>query len=200
MTQRERMERGLLYDPNDREILRAQTECAALLRQYNALGQGDEARMAQLLKEMFAEAGEGCYLQPPLYANWAGKNVFLGSKVYANFCLTLVDDAPIRIGDNTMIGPNVTITTATHPIRPDLREKGIQYNREVHIGRNVWLGAGVTVLPGVTIGDNSVIGAGALVSRDIPANVVAVGVPCRVLRPISEHDRLFYDHDKPIDL
>ena len=99
-----------------------------------------------------------------------------------------------------MIGTNVTLTTATHPVSPALRERGIQYNKEIRIGKNVWIGAGVTVLPGVTIGDNSVIGAGAVVTRDIPANVVAVGVPCRVMRAIGDRDALLYDHDKPVDL
>lgn len=111
-----------------------------------------------------------------------------------------MDDANIYIGDMTMIAPNVTITTATHPVLPSLREKGIQYNVDVHIGRNVWIGAGAVILPGVTIGDNSVIGAGAVVTRDIPANVVAFGVPCRVVRPIGERDREFYYKDKKIDL
>lgn len=200
MTQKERMKKEMIYDPADEEILREQTACAGLLKEYNVLGLGDEARMTQLMQEMFAEVGEGCFIQPPFYANWAGKNVHLGKKVYANFNLTLVDDADIYIGDMTMIAPNVTISTGTHPILPALREKGLQYNLDVHIGRNVWLGAGVIVLPGVTIGDNSVIGAGAVVTRDIPANVVAFGVPCRVIRPISERDRIYYYKDKKIDL
>lgn len=200
MTQKERMKNSMLYDPADAEIMQEQTGCAHYLKEYNSLGQGDEARMTELMHEMFAEVGEGCYIQPPFYANWAGKNVHLGNKVYANFCLTLVDDANIYIGDMTMIAPNVTITTATHPVLPSLREKGIQYNVDVHIGRNVWIGAGAVILPGVTIGDNSVIGAGTVVTRDIPANVVAFGVPCRVVRPIGERDREFYYKDKKIDL
>ena len=200
MTQKERMKNSMLYDSADAEIMQEQTGCAHYLKEYNSLGQGDEARMTELMHEMFAEVGEGCYIQPPFYANWAGKNVHLGNKVYANFCLTLVDDANIYIGDMTMIAPNVTITTATHPVLPSLREKGIQYNVDVHIGRNVWIGAGAVILPGVTIGDNSVIGAGAVVTRDIPANVVAFGVPCRVVRPIGERDREFYYKDKQIDL
>lgn len=200
MTQKERMKNSMLYDPADAEIMQEQTSCAHYLKEYNSLGQGDEARMTELMHEMFAEVGEGCYIQPPFYANWAGKNVHLGNKVYANFCLTLVDDANIYIGDMTMIAPNVTITTATHPVLPSLREKGIQYNVDVHIGRNVWIGAGAVILPGVTIGDNSVIGAGAVVTRDIPANVVAFGVPCRVVRPIGERDLEFYYKDKKIDL
>lgn len=200
MTQRERMLAGRLYDPGDGAIMQEQTGYAHYLKEYNALGQGDEARMQELMRQMFAEVGEGCYIQPPFFANWSGRHVHLGKKVYANFNLTLVDDADIFIGDMTMIAPNVTITTASHPVLPALRERGIQYNADVHIGRNVWLGAGVIVLPGVHIGDNSVIGAGAVVTRDIPANVVAFGVPCRVVRPIGERDEIYYYKDNKIDL
>ena len=198
MTQKERMKEGRLYDPNDGVIMREQTARAHYLKEYNALGQGDEARMRELMEQMFAEVGENCYIQPPFYANWAGEHVHLGSNVYANFNLTLVDDGHIYIGDKTMIAPNVTITTATHPVLPALRERGIQYNVDVHIGKNVWIGAGVIILPGVTIGDNAVIGAGAVVTRDIPANVVAFGVPCRVMRPIGERDETYYYKDREI--
>ena len=200
MTERERMIAGKLYNPADAEIMQEQTGGAHFLKEYNALGQGDEARMKELMQQMFAEVGEGCYIQPPFYANWSGKHVHLGRNVYANFNLTLVDDADIYIGDMTMIAPNVTITTATHPILPSLREKALQYNVDVHIGKNVWIGAGVIILPGVTIGDNSVIGAGSVVTKDIPANVVAVGVPCRVMRPIGERDEIYYYKDNKIDL
>lgn len=200
MTQKERMQEGRLYDPADGAIMREQTARAHYLKEYNALGQGDEARMRELMEQMFAEVGENCYIQPPFYANWAGVHVHLGSNVYANFNLTLVDDGHIYIGDKTMIAPNVTITTATHPVLPALREHGIQYNVDVHIGKNVWIGAGVIILPGVTIGDNAVIGAGAVVTRDIPANVVAFGVPCRVMRPIGERDEKYYYKDREIDL
>lgn len=200
MTERERMIAGKLYNPADAEIMQEQTGCAHFLKEYNALGQGDEVRMKELMRQMFAEVGEGCYIQPPFYANWSGKHVHLGRNVYANFNLTLVDDADIYIGDMTMIAPNVTITTATHPILPSLREKALQYNVDVHIGKNVWIGAGVIILPGVTIGDNSVIGAGSVVTKDIPANVVAVGIPCRVMRPIGERDEIYYYKDNKIDL
>ena len=121
-----------------------------------------------------------------------------GKGVYANFNLTLVDDNHIYIGDSTLLGPNVVIATAGHPILPELREKGYQYNIPVRIGKNCWLGAGVVVLPGVTIGDNSVIGAGSIVTKDIPSNVVAYGNPCRVIREISEHDREYYFKDRKI--
>ena len=141
---------------------------------------------------MFAELGEGCYIEPPLHANWGGAHVHFSSNVFANFALTLVDDTHIYVGDCTMFGPNVTIATAAHPVLPELREKACQYNLPVHIGRNCWLGAGVIVLPGVSIGDNTVVGAGSVVTRDLPANVVAVGSPCRVLREIDGRDREFY--------
>ena len=144
--------------------------------------------------------GEDCYIEPPLRANWGGHHVHFGKRVYANFNLTLVDDTHIYVGDYTMIGPNVTIATAGHPILPELREKNYQYNIPVHIGKNCWLGAGVIVLPGVTIGDNTVIGAGSIVTKDIPANVVAVGNPCRVLREINERDREYYFKDRKIQL
>ena len=111
----------------------------------------------------------------------------------------LVDDSHIYIGDNTLIAPNVVISTAGHPILPELREKGYQFNADIHIGKNCWLGAGVKVMPGVTIGDNTVIGAGAVVTHDIPANVVAMGIPCKVVREISQKDREFYFRDKKID-
>ena len=152
-----------------------------------------------LLKKMLAEIGEGCYIEPPFHANWAGRYIHFGNGVYANFGLTCVDDTHIYIGDKTMFGPNVVLATANHPILPELREKAYQYNKEIHIGKNCWLGAGVIVVPGISIGDNSVIGAGSVVTRDIPDNVLAVGNPCRVLREISEHDREFFYKNERID-
>lgn len=182
----------------DKDILKVQATCVQYMKEYNTLGLGDEKRITELLKLSFAEVGEGTFIQPPYYANWGGANVHLGSDVYANFNLTLVDDGHIYIGDKTMIGPNVTIATAGHPILPSLREKAMQYNIDVHIGRNVWIGAGSVILPGITVGDNSVIGAGSVVIKDIPANVVAVGNPCRVMREIGKRDEEFYYKDRRI--
>lgn len=152
-----------------------------------------------MMKEMFASVGEGCYIEPPFHANFGGHHVHLGNYVYANFNLTCVDDTHIYIGDNTMIGPNVTLATAGHPILPRLREKGYQFNLPIHIGKNCWLGAGVIVLPGVNIGDNSVIGAGSIVTKDIPSNVVAYGSPCKVVREISKNDEIYYYKNRKID-
>ena len=189
---------GELYYCNDEELLKYQAECLEKQYDYNATRPSESEKRKALLKEMFAEIGEGCYIEPPLRANWGGKHVHLGKNVYANFNLVLVDDSHIYIGDNTLIAPNVVISTAGHPILPELREKGYQFNAEIHIGKNCWLGAGVKVMPGVTIGDNTVIGAGSVVTHDIPANVVAVGVPCKVMREISDKDKEFYFRDKKI--
>ena len=128
-----------------------------------------------------------------------GHHVHFGKNIYANFGLTLVDDTYIYVGDYTMFGPHVTVATAGHPIEPGLREKGMQFNMPVRIGRNCWIGANVVILPGVTIGDNVVIGAGSVVTKDIPDNVVAVGNPCRILREVGEHDRTYYYKDRKID-
>ena len=194
-----KMHGGGLYLPTDGDLLEEQAVCLDLLYEYNHLkpSRGEEKRA--LLEKMFAQIGEGCYIETPFYANWGGRFVHFGNNVYANFGLTCVDDTHIYVGDCTMFGPHCTLATPNHPILPELREKGYQYNLPIRIGRNCWLGSGVIVVPGVTIGDNSVIGAGSVVTKDIPANVVAVGNPCRVLRPISEHDREYFYRDRKID-
>lgn len=199
MTQRQRMDDGLIYNPNDASIMAEQSGCLELLYDFNATRPSEMDKRNALLKQMFGRIGEGCYIEPPLHANWAGRHVFMGDNVYANFNLTLVDDGNIFIGDKVMFGPNVTVATANHPIVPALREKGLQYNKDVHIGNNVWIGTGVIIVPGVTIGDNTVIGAGSIVTKDIPANVVAVGIPCRVLREIGERDRMYFYKNEQID-
>lgn len=200
MSMKEKMHTGEIYLPGDEEIMKEQLACLDKLYDFNATRPTELAKREAMLKDMFAEIGEGCYIEPPFHSNWGGHHVHFGKNVYANFNLTLVDDTHIYIGDYTMLGPNVTIATAGHPILPELREQIYQYNMPVHIGRNCWLGAGVIVLPGVTIGDNTVIGAGSIVTKDIPENVVAVGNPCRVLRPIGEKDREYYYKDRKIDL
>ena len=189
---------GEIYYPSDDAIMKEQIKCLEKLYDFNNTRPSELEKRSCLLKEMFAEIGEDCYIEPPLRANWGGHHVHFGKNVYANFNLTCVDDTHIYVGDCTMIGPNVTIATAGHPICPELREKGYQYNMPVHIGKNCWLGAGVVVLPGVTIGDNTVIGAGSIVTKDIPSGVVAVGNPCKVLRQIGEQDYKFYYKDKRI--
>lgn len=196
---KDRLHTGELYLPHDSAIMEDQLKRLDRLRQFNQTSSLDLGRREAMLREMFAEIGEGCYIEPPFHANFGGGHVHFGKSVYANFNLTCVDDTHIYVGDYTMFGPNVTIATAGHPILPELRQQGYQYNMPVHIGKNCWLGAGTVVLPGVTIGDNVVVGAGSIVTKDIPSNVVAVGNPCRVLREVSEHDREYYFKDRRID-
>lgn len=198
MTNKEKMHSGMIYDPNSSDIMGEQLIYLDKLYDFNMTRPTQPEKREEMLKEMFAEIGENCYIEPPLHSNWGGHNVHFGKSVYANFGLTLVDDTHIYVGDYTMFGPNVVLATAGHPILPELREKAYQYNMPIHIGKNCWIGAGAVILPGVTIGDNTVIGAGSVVTKDIPANVVAVGNPCRVLREIGEHDKKFYFKDRKI--
>lgn len=200
MSMKDKMHTVELYLPDDEEIVREQTAALDRLYDFNMTRPTQMALRASMLHDMFAEIGEGCYIEPPLHTNFGGRHVHFGSHVYANFNLTLVDDTHIYVGNHAMIGPNVTLASAGHPILPRLRRQGYQYNAPIHIGANCWLGAGVLVMPGVTIGDNTVIGAGSVVTGDIPANVVAVGTPCRVMRPINAHDEEYYFRDRRIDV
>ena len=189
---------GELYDPNAEEITAIQQPCIERLYDYNSTRPSQMELRQRLLREMLAEVGDGCYIEPPFYSNWGGRHVHFGRNVYANFGLTMVDDTHIYVGDYTMFGPNVTVATAGHPIEPELRRQALQYNAPVHIGRNCWIGAGAVILPGVTIRDNVVVGAGSIVTKDLPSDVVAVGNPCRVLRPVGERDRVYYFRDRKI--
>ncbi len=196
----DKMHNGHLYFPGDTTLLKEQTRCLDQLYDFNNTRPTETEKREEMLKQMFAEIGEGCYIEPPFHANFGGRHVHFGKYIYANFNLTLVDDTHIYVGDYTMIGPNVTIASAGHPVLPELRLKGLQYNMPVTIGKNCWLGAGVIIVPGVTVGDNTVIGAGSVVTRDIPSNVVAVGNPCRVLREINEHDQNYYYKDRKVSM
>ena len=198
MSEFDKLHTGEIYFPGDPEISAKQVVWQDMVMAYNNIPHVQQARRDEMLRQMFAEVGEGCYVETPFYANMGGHHVHFGNFVYANYGLTLVDDTHIYVGDQTMFGPHVTLATAGHPIDPQLRAKGLQYNLPIRIGRNCWLGAGVIVMPGVTIGDNVVIGAGSIVTKDIPSNVVAVGNPCRVLRAVGEHDREFYDKNRKI--
>ena len=199
MTQYERMTAGLVYDPGDPEIMAEQVPFQDRLWEFNRLKPSDLEAKQKYMREVFAECGEGCYIELPFHANWGGRHVHFGSFIYANSNLTLVDDGHIYVADRVMFGPNVTIATANHPVEPGLRSRALQYNRDVHIGENAWIGAGAIIVPGVRIGKNAVIGAGSVVTKDIPDNVVAVGNPCRVLREVSARDREYYYKDERID-
>lgn len=199
MEMKEKMHNGMLYLPNDPQIVEEQVKCQERLYDFNRTRPSELAKREALLREMLAELGENCYVEPPLHANYGGKFVHFGKNIYANYNLTLVDDTHIYVGDYTMFGPNVTVSTAGHPILPELREQAYQYNMPVRIGRNCWIGAGVIIVPGITIGDNVVIGAGSIVTKDLPSNVVAVGNPCRILREVNEYDREYYFKGRKID-
>ena len=189
-----------LYFCDVEELANEQFKWLDKLFEYNNLKPSMQLEKNKLLKEMFADIGDNCYIETPFHANWGGKNVHFGNNVYANFNLTLVDDCDIYVGNNVMFGPNVVLSTGTHPIEPKLRSKQAQYNVPIHIEDNVWIGSNCVVIPGVTIGKNSVIGAGSVVTKDIPANVVAVGSPCKVIREINDRDRKYYYKNYEIDI
>lgn len=199
MENKDRIFTGDLYLPNDAAITEEQNTCLELLYTFNQTRPSEQEKRNQLLKQMFAEIGENCYIEPPFHANFGGKHVHFGKNIYANFNLTMVDDGHIYVGDYTMFAPGVIVATAGHPILPELRETVYQYNMPVHIGKNCWIGAGAIILPGVTIGDQVIVGAGSVVTKDLPSNVVAVGNPCRVVREVNEHDRIYYFKNRKID-
>lgn len=191
MTIREKMKNGMLYVDIGEGLEEERTRCKELLYDYNHTRPQEEIKRKELLKELLGDMGEDIWIEPPVHMAY-GKNVHIRNHFYANFNLVIVDDIDVYIGEHVMIAPNVTITPTGHPVDPELRKPGTQFSIPVRIGNNVWIGSNAVILPGVTIGDNSVIGAGSVVTHDIPGNVVAVGNPCRVLREINEHDKEYY--------
>ena len=166
-----------------------------LIRRYNTIEPDRLWDKYLILKELLGQVDEKAIIEPPFYCD-VGKNIFTGKQFYANYNLVILDAAPVRFGDHVIVGPDVTICAASHPIHPESRFYGGVYpvtRTPVTIGNNVWIGARVTILPGVTIGDGSVIGAGSVVTKDIPPMSVAAGTPCRVLRSITDEDRLTWD-------
>lgn len=195
-----KMHNRKLYNSSDPILLEEQSYLKDNIKEYNDTKPSELHRQERMLHDIFASIGENSVVLPPFQANMGGKYVHIGSHVFINFNLTLVDDTDIHIGDYCMIGPNVTLATATHPISPRLRKEAYQYNLPISIKDNVWIGAGVVVLAGVTIGENSIIGASSIVTKDIPANVIAYGNPCKVIREINENDELYYNGDMIIDV
>jgi len=200
MTNKERKGKGLPYRYDDPEVMGPQLEFMEILHDYNQTRPLEQDKRQLLLKEMFAEIGDGCHIETPLHANWGCHHVHFGKGIYCNFNLCLVDDEHIYVGDYCMFAPNVVIATSGHPILPLLREHHYVYNIPVHIGRNVWVGANAVIMPGVTIGDNSVIGGGSVVTNDIPANVVAFGTPCHVVREIGDKDKKYFFKNRALDV
>ena len=171
--------------------------CKEVMFDYNNTCPSEDVKKKEILKENRKIQRAGVFCMPVCAVG--SILLALGDQFYANFNLVIIDDMDVYIGNQVMIGPNVTICTTGHPVYPLYREMGAHYSLPIHIGNKVWIGANSVVLPGVTIGDNSVIGAGSIVTRDIPANVVAVGNPCRVLREITETDREYYFRDMKVD-
>lgn len=205
---RDRMKNGMLFyehghkDPVDiqqeKELEAERKHCKEVMYDYNNTRPSEDEKRLELLKGILGDCGDRVFIETPVHMSY-GSHVHLEESFYANFNLVLVDDTDIYIGDKTMIGPNVTVCTTGHPADPLYREMVAHYSLPIHIGKNVWIGANSVVLPGVTIGDNTVIGAGSIVTRDIPANVVAVGNPCRVMRELGERDREYYFRDLKVD-
>jgi maltose O-acetyltransferase len=182
-TNRERMLAGDLYVADDPESERLAQRGARLAGQHGPVILVGEPTARALLAELVGTLGDGAFVKPPFFVDY-GENIHIGARTFANYNLVALDVAPITIGADCQIGPNVQLLTPTHPIEPEPRRDKLEGAQPIVIGDNVWLGGGVIVCPGVTIGENSVIGAGAVVTRDIPANVVAVGNPARVIRSI----------------
>lgn len=182
-TEREKMLAGELYDPLDAELVSARTRARDLCQMLNASREGEQETRRRLCAKLFGKGGDSVLMQPPFYCDY-GFNIELGERVFFNFNCIVLDVCLVRIGDHTMFGPAVQILTPMHPLNAELRRKE-EYGKPVEIGSDVWVGGGALILPGVRIGSRSVIGAGSVVTRDVPEGVLAAGNPCRVIRDIQ---------------
>ena len=193
------MLRGLPYRAWQDGLVEERELCKQKVYELNTLPPGDRGKIPALIKSLFGKTGENVWIEPPFHCDY-GWNIEVGNNFFANYGLTILDVGKVTIGDYAQIAPNVSIYTAGHPIHPDSRNSGYEYGFPIRIGNNVWIGGNTVILPGVTIGDNAVIGAGSVVTKDIPANAVAVGNPCKVIREITEKDRDFYYKDRKFDV
>lgn len=191
----ERRDAGLLYVA-DEQVMEQQKRARKLIQELNAADWSDFERVRAIACELLG--ADDVWVNPPFFCDY-GFNIQVGRNFYANYNCTILDVATVKIGDNCLLGPNVSIYTAGHPLHPATRNTGYEYGLPVTIGDNVWVGGSVVVCPGVTIGDNAVIGAGSVVTRDVPSWTVAAGNPCRVLRRITEADRAIAFKDTPVD-
>lgn len=186
MTEKEKCAAGILYDANyDENLLKERDQCKDICFEYNNTKPSKLTEKAELLQKLFGKTDGNFYIQAPFWCDY-GYNIELGKNFYANHNLMILDGAKVKFGDNVFIAPDCGFHTAGHPIDAKRRNQGLEYAYPITIGNDVWIGAGVQVLPGVTIGNNVVIGAGSVVTKDIPDNVIAVGNPCKVLRPITD--------------
>lgn len=184
MTERQKMLIGDLYDPLDAELTSARERARDLCQALNATREAEQEVRRRILSELFGKGGDTVIMQPPFYCDY-GSNIELGERVFFNFNCVVLDVCPVRIGDFTLFGPAVQILTPMHPFNASLRRKQ-EYGKPVEIGSDVWVGGGALILPGVRIGSRTIIGAGSVVTRDIPDGVLAAGNPCRVIREITE--------------
>jgi maltose O-acetyltransferase len=180
-SEKEKMIAGELYDPLDTQLVEERLRTRLLLKQLNDSREDEEALRKQILSDLIGQAGPGLWLQPPFYCDY-GSNITVGEKVFFNFNCVVLDVCPVTIGDRSLFGPNVQIYTATHPMDWQERARGVEFAKPIVIGADVWVGGSAIICPGVTIGDRSVIGAGSVVTKDIPPDVFAAGNPCRVIR------------------
>lgn len=188
MTEKQKMLMGIIYNAEEACLIEERNRAKSLTKQYNESRQEDRDHRKYLMGQIFGKLGQNVHLEAPFYLDY-GYRTTIGDDFFSNFNLTILDGGGVEIGDRVFIGPNVGIYTANHPTDARRREKGYEWALPVKIGNKVWIGGGVTILPGVTIGDNTVIAAGSVVTKDIPANVVAAGNPCKVIKEAEEGDR-----------
>ena len=191
MTEKELMLSEHLYIAKDIELAKDNKKARKLTRLINASTEEDTDKRLTLFRELFGSVGDHFWVEPPFHTDY-GCHTYIGENFYANYDCIIIDVAEVHIGDNVFFGPRVGIYTAGHPIDPVIRNKQLEYGKEIHIGDNVWVGGNTVINPGVTIGNNVVIGSGSVVTKDIPDNVVAAGVPCRVIREITEQDTAYW--------
>lgn len=197
MTSKERRERGLLFIADDQDWIEMK-RARRLTQALNTMDRSDFDGIRRIVMELFGQSDETTFLNPPFYCDY-GSNIFVGKNCFINYNCTILDNGKVTLGDNCLLAPNVSIYTAGHTLHPDARALGYEYGLEVSIGHNVWIGGNTVICPGVHIGDNTVIGAGSVVTKDIPAWSFAAGNPCRVLRPITEEDKQYAYRDHPLD-
>lgn len=196
MNHKERRDAQMAYI-SDQEIMEEQKVCRRLLQELNTADRSDFEKIGELVKKLFGKS-EGAFLNPPFYCDY-GSHIEVGKNFFANYNCTIIDVAKVKIGDYCQMAPNVAIYTAGHPVHPAARNTAYEYGIEVTIGDNVWIGGNTVILPGVHIGSNTVIGAGSVVTKDIPDWVIAAGNPCKVIRKITEEDRKYYYKDREFD-